>query len=387
LRPSVTSFSRLLLLFQHPEDRLFVSLSEPPANFQMVSMRFRILPIEYLSVALLSSLLFASCSKTADYAPVPQTVISGFHISESRLILLQGNAASKAVVFNWADADPNDTYTIEADVSADFFSDPIELISTKEGSATFNVADFNKLMGKLLYAGNTGKIDFRVRVDRHGAPPFFSAPTAMFVTTYQNFISYDASRTFKVPGNYQGWNVAAAPKLIAAKTPGEYEGYINFVNPSPQVLLVRGNAMQWDDRSTYYYIGADMFGFGGSIMTVPGGSGVYLFKANTNTNRWSSVKINSWDIAGDAVNTSSQPVMSDDDGGLAWSVTTDLTKGSFRIRANNSNAISFGHRSDDEPGVPSYDGENILVKRAGNYTIQLSLNVAGNYSYSVRRNS
>jgi hypothetical protein len=350
-------------------------------------MRFRILHIEYVSFILLASLLFVSCTKNADYAPVPQTVISGFHISESRLVLLQGNAASKAVVFNWADAGPNDTYTIEADVSADFFSDPIELVSTKESSISFTVADFNKMMAELLYAGNTGKIDFRIRVDRRGAAPVFSAPTAMVVTTYQNFISYDGSRTFKVPGNYQGWNVAAAPKLIAAKTPGEYEGYINFVNPSPQVLLVKGNATQWDDRSTYYYIGADMFGFGGSIMTVPGGSGIYLFKANTNTNRWSSVKINSWGIAGDAVCASSSPAMTDDDGDLAWSVTTDLAKGSFRIRANNSNAISFGHRPGDEPGVPSYDGEDMVVKRAGNYTIQLSLNVAGNYTYSIRRNS
>jgi hypothetical protein len=353
----------------------------------MAFMKPGFLRVDHLSFVLLAALLFASCRKSVDQSPAPVREVSGFRISESRLVLLQGNAANKAVGFSWAAANPSDTYTIEADVSTDFFSDPIELISTKETNITFNVADFNAVMSKLLYSGNTGKVDFRVRVDHHGAPPVFSTPTAMLVTTYSNYISYDGSRTFKVPGNYQGWNVANAPKLIAAKTAGEYEGYINFANPSPQVLLVKGNAMQWDDKFTFYYIGGDMFGYGGSIMTVPGGSGVYLFKANTNTNRWSSVKINNWTLAGDAVLIGNQPVMGDDEGNLSWSVTTDLTKGSFRIRANNSNAISFGQKATDEAGVPSYDGENLVIKRAGNYTIQLSLSVAGNYSYSIRRNS
>jgi hypothetical protein len=353
----------------------------------MAFMKAGILRIDHLAVVLLMALLFASCSKTVDQAPVMLRQVSGFHISESHLVLLQGNATNKAAVFSWAAANPSDTYTIEADVSTDFFSDPIELISTKESSVTFNVADFNAAMSKLLYSGNTGKVDFRIRVDHPGAPSIFSVPTAMLVTTYNNYISYDGSKVFKVPGNYQGWNVANAPKLIAAKTAGEYEGYINFANPSPQVLLVKGNAMQWDDKFTFYYIGGDMFGYGGSIMTVPGGSGVYLFKANTNTNRWSSVKINSWGIAGDAVTPGSQPIMNDDDGDLSWSVTTEFTKGSFRIRANNSNAISFGQKTTDAPGVPSYEGENLVIKRPGNYTIQLTLNVAGNYSYSIRRNS
>lgn len=348
-------------------------------------MKIGVLRFDFLLVVLMSSLLFVSCRKSVDTMVLPREV-SEFRISESRVVLLQGNASSKVASFSWAATNPLDSYTIEADLSTNFFSDPIELITTRSTNISFTVGEFNTMMSKLLYAENTGKIDFRIKVEHPGAAPVYSSPTAMLVTTYKNFISYDGSRTFKVPGNYQGWNVATAPKLISASTQGEYEGYINFVNPSPQVLLVKGNVSQWDDKFTYYYIGADMFGFGGSIMSLPSGSGVYLFRANTNTNRWSSVKITSWSIAGDAVASSNKPSMSDDDGNLSWSVTTDLVPGSFRIRANNSDAISFGHKATDEPGVPSYEGENMVIRKAGNYTIQLSLGVAGNYSYSIQRN-
>ncbi|NCI49535.1 hypothetical protein GWC95_06355 [Sediminibacterium roseum] len=349
-------------------------------------MKRRFLRFDFLLIVLLASLVFVSCRKTMEISVAPKEV-TGFRISESSLVLLQGNVANKAATFSWAATGPADIYTVEADVSTSYFSDPIELATTKATSVTFTVGEFNALMSKLLYAGNPGRIDFRVKVQHSGSAPVYSEPTAMDVTTFKNYVTYDGSRTFKVPGNYQGWNVATAPKLIAAKGEGEYEGYINFVNPSPQVLLVKGNVSKWDDKFTYYYIGGDMFGFGGSIMTLPSGSGVYLFRANTNTNRWSSVKITSWGIAGDALNAKSKATMSDEEGNLSWSVTTDLVPGSFRIRANNSNSISFGHKAEDEAGVPSYDGENIVIRKAGNYTIELSLGVAGNYSYSIRRNS
>lgn len=337
-----------------------------------------------LALVLLSCV---SCQKSVDQ-PAPQfvqTEISGFRISESKMILLEGNANNKAVSFAWAPLRAGDTYTIEADVSEDNFSDPIEIANTSSTNASFTVAQFNTLMCRLLCAENSGKIDFRVKTS-HGFVDIYSPVTAINVTTYRNYINYDDSKTLKVPGNYQGWNVATAPKIVSAKTAGEYEGFMDFENPSPQVLLVKGN--QWDLKNTFTYIGNNMFGFGGSIIDVQGGAGVYLFRASTNTNRWSSTKINSWNLAGSAVQGNSKTVMADnDDASLSWSITTDLVAGSFRINANNGNTISFGHKDTDQPGVPSYDGADLQVKRAGNYTITLKLGNAGNYGYTIRRNS
>jgi hypothetical protein len=140
--------------------------------------------------------------------------------------------------------------------------------------------------------------------------------------------------------------------------------------------------------TTYSYIGADKFGFGGSVLSVFGGSGVYLFRANFNTHQWSYTKIKHWGIAGTAVPAANaEPVMNAGENSQVWSVTTDLVKGNFRIRANNNNAISFGQKTTDETGVPSYNGENIVIKQAGTYTIKLELQVSGNYAYSISKNS
>lgn len=328
-----------------------------------------------------------SCGKSVDQpvrlAAPAAAEIAGFRVSGSSVVLLEGNANSNAVTFNWAQGRPGDTYTIEADVSENHFSDPLVLGSTTAGTISFTVKEFNALMSQLLCADNSGRVDFRVRTTT-GHVDVYSQVTAMNVTTYRSYVAYDDSRTIKVPGNFQGWSVPTAPKIVSAQTPGEYEGYINFANPAPQVLLVRGN--QWDLKNTFTYIGNNMFGYGGSIIDVPGGSGIYLFRASTNTNRWSSYKINSWNLVGNAVTSSTNAFTANEGAELSWSITTDLSAGTFRINANNAKDISFGHKTDDQPGVPSYDGADLRIKSAGNYTITLKLSNAGNYAYTIRRN-
>jgi hypothetical protein len=335
-----------------------------------------------------------SCSKQV-VKPVNKSCesVQNFNLSESKVILLEGNATRLAISFRWdAVTDANATYVLEAAVGGSLFADPIEIASTSQTVFGFTVKDFNTAMCKLLYANNTGMVDFRLRVGQDGSngpSARYSSPVCLSVTTYQPYIAYDDAQTFKIPGNYQNWNITTAPKIVPAVNTGEYEGYINFTNQYPQVLMVKGTNTNWDPMSTYTYIGADKFGFGGSMMSVFGGAGIYLFRASTNTNTWSYTKINSFGITGTAVpcNNAADLPLQNDNGSISWTITTDLVKGSFRFRANGSNTISFGQKATDNIGVPSYDGDNICIKTAGNYTIKLQLGLAGNYAYSIVKNN
>ncbi|MES2371057.1 MAG: SusE domain-containing protein [Bacteroidota bacterium] len=355
-------------------------------------MRRGILLTKKIGILILGSIIFLSCQKSIQ-EPIasPNNQVQSFHVSASKLVLLQGNESNMAVSFNWKQSAEADVkYTIEAAVCGSSFDNAIELMSTGEEGIAFSVKEFNKSMSRLIYANNTAKVEFRIREDAPAYAkrnPVYSAPVAMEVTTYRNYIAYDEQHIFKIPGNYQGWNISTAPKIVPLDNPDEYEGYIHFTNDYPQVLMVKGN--QWETVTTYSYIGGDKFGFGGSVLSVFGGSGVYLFRANYNTHEWSYTKIKQWGIVGTAIpgNTNAEPVMKAEENSAVWSVTTDLVKGVFRIRANNSNTIYFGQKATDDMGVPSYGGGNIVIKQAGNYTIKLELQVAGNYAYSITKNS
>jgi len=348
-----------------------------------------------LFLILLGSVVIMSCSKTVQEPSASALVqVQDFHVSVSKLILLQGNASNPAISFTWkSDARTQVTYTIEAAISGTSFAEPIVLTSTNETDVYFTVKDFNSLMCKLLYANNTGRVEFRIRTEQSFSTKqdhAYSQEIAIDVSTYRNYITYSDPNVFKIPGNYQNWILPTAPAIISTGSDGEYEGYVNFTNQYPQLLMVKGNA--WETKNTYSYIGADKFGFGGSVMCISGGAGVYLFKASTNTNKWGYTKINSWGIAGVSVppGNSTDPVMQTGETGetgLSWSITTNLVKGDFRIRANNADAISFGQKASDETGTPSYNGDNIVIKTPGNYTIKLELGIAGNYAYSIQKNN
>jgi starch-binding outer membrane protein SusE/F len=69
----------------------------------------------------------------------------------------------------------------------------------------------------------------------------------------------------------------------------------------------------------------------------------------------------------------------------SWSITADLVVGEMKFRANNDWAINLGDNSPAD-AKPEYDGGNIAVGQAGNYTITLNIGIGGNYTYKLRKN-
>ncbi len=349
-----------------------------------------------LALALVS---IFSCQKTMDVPaahsqfimPAAQPLV--LQLSVSRLVLLQGNAGNQAFTMTWSGGpgrhNEQGSYTVEAAVRGTGFADAVVVGTSVLPSIHFNVKDFNSAMRRILEPGKASMIDLRVKATypAAGNTTIYSEVIALEVTPYQEHISYEPMQVIRIPGNYQQWILPCAPKVVSAANNGEYEGYIDFNHPYAQFLMVKA-AIEWDPKFTYHYIGSDKFGFGGNVFSVFGGSGVYQFKVNMNTNTWSYTRIRKWELNGSAIAAEGNVVeMKRDQKGVSWHITANLQKGSFRINANGTEAISLGHSVNDPIGVPSAKGDAIQVVTAGNYTIALNLSEAGNYMYSLQRNN
>jgi hypothetical protein len=196
-------------------------------------------------------------------------------------------------------------------------------------------------------------------------------------------INYNESQILRVPGNYQNWEMGDAPKIVSVKNDGEYEGYINFTLADTEFWLVQGSA--WDNVHTYNETGNYTFGQNGTFFKPPSGAGVYKVNASTNTYKWACTKANDWSINGSVVaGADAEMVFNSAD--ISWKITKNLAAGDFIFRANKSNDIVFGHNNETETGALDYNGSKIHLAQSGSYTITLSLQNAGNYAYSIKRN-
>lgn len=343
-----------------------------------------------LMIVLLMSLSGFACQKevarSADDMPVQ---ISSVSVSQSRVTLLQGNAANPALTVNWqtntntATCSKAGNYTLEMALDGSNFDDRLE-INTTDTKVNFNTGDLNKQLSKLIPPGTSAKIAIRVRANTNNQnnAQVYSDAAAVVVTTYQEFTEYPYPQYLKIPGNYENWVLPTAPQIVSEKNDGEYEGYIQFTNAYPQFLMVKGT--QWTTLNTYQYIGNNKFGFNGSMFSIFGGAGIYLLKASINTNTWSYTKINSWTLSGSAVlGGKTNPELTYDSESQTWSLITTLQNGNFRILANNDDKNSLGQKTVNGYMVPSSDGSNFVIEKAGTYLIRLSLLQAGNYSCSV----
>jgi len=93
-----------------------------------------------------------------------------------------------------------------------------------------------------------------------------------------------------------------------------------------------------------------------------------------------------WGIIGDATpgGWDSDQMMTYDPSSKLWTITLDLTAGSFKFRANNAWDINLGDTGAD--GILDYGGDNIPISQSGTYMISLKLGIP-DYTYVVERTS
>lgn len=349
-------------------------------------------------LGMITVLLVTSCNKTS-IRPEPEPVAApattnataiDLRVSQSQVTLLQDNANLSILNLSWeptgAAAAPGTLYSIEYSLVEFDFKESVIIDSTYDKSLNVTAEHLNQHMSELIEAGNADMIKLRVRAESPATKaPVYSNAIALKVTTYHRFYDYSYPQVIHLPGNYENWKVATAPHIVSTANNGTYEGYVNFANPTPQFLMVK--AEDWDPLKTYYYIGANKVGFGGSLFTLKDGPGVYRIKLNSETNTWEYTKISNWEIFGSALpDSASVPhVMKFNQSTLSWTITLPLKKGKFRIRANDGNAISFGHIHNKGYVQPDSKGDDFEIDTDGFYTVTLNLQAAGNYACSVIR--
>lgn len=333
-----------------------------------------------------------SCQKQIPFS-TNTPAIGKLQLSTSKLVLLQGNPNNTAFTMQWeldgGTPSTNVNFVIEACVLGTNFDNRIVLGTTVNKRFMISVQDLNTRLLTFLTAGEEAEIAIRVKGEQltGNNSVMYSDPISLTVKPYQFFRFFDESLMIRIPGNYQNWCLSNAPVILSARQNGEFEGYLNFSNPFPQFLMVRGG--QWDPSLTYSYIGSNKFGFGGTVLSVFGGKGTYLLRANTNTNTWQSTRIESWGLHGTAVydvnNGNKDKALTYDISANAWRIITDLSAGNFTIRANETDEIRFGQSKNGDPGVPEYDGADFKIVKAGKYMVTLKLEAPGNYYYAIQR--
>ena len=353
--------------------------------------------------AVFALVLFSSCSKDPDITKL--TVISfpqTFSASTNQVTLTTANDSAVVAKFSW----PSVKYEIVAPVMYTLqFDVPSDTIGMNGWSGAKEVLvgddiltkgligiDLNKIAidALSLNPGSVSRILVRVKsfVDRAA----FSNVITLDVNPYVIIVGYPS---LWVPGDYQGWSPAAAPKIVSVNSDRLYEGYINI--PEGGTLQYKYTAqpdwtpMAYGDGGTGTLIEAN---YAGGNFTAPS-AGYYELTANLNTMKWTATKT-TWGILGDATPGSwtTDTQLEYNAATKVWTVTCDMiSAGSFKFRANNAWAIDFGI---DANGKLAYadspffgynaNVSNITVPSNGNYTITLDLHIPGEYTYKLKKN-
>ena len=336
-----------------------------------------------------AALIVSSCKKDLPVITLDTSTPKAPKLSatESKIALLEVRENNTAIVFNWTKPSYNFNgsfkYTLQFAKTGTNFASPLNEGAGTDLTKSYTEKAFNALMLALgLPAGAEGNIEVRVKsVLTDSVAPIYSNTSNIAVTPY------NIEQFLYVPGDYQGWDPASAQIIRSPGKNKQYEGYINIPGGSGAFKFT--DAPNWNNG-----IFGDAAGSGTSgNVTSPGSDfkvvppGFYKINANLNTNTWTSTKT-SWGLIGDAVPTTgwnSDRDMAFDATSKTLKITIDLTAGAIKFRANDDWPINLG--DDGANGTLEYNGANIAIGSAGNYTITLDFRGGnGKYTYAVTKN-
>lgn len=353
-----------------------------------------------------AAIILISCKKDEVRTVLNVGDTPALQANNTTLVLLQANANSDAIKFTYSPAtfgfDAAVTYVLQIAKGGTSFASAstteVGLSNVSPMEKTFKVVDFNRELLKIINYGTATPVEVRVKATvAAAAPATYSNVVTLTATAYRDLITYAFPNALNLAGNFQGWSPGTAPQIVKQNNGGYngFEGYIIFNAASPEFKMVKGNDWPFGDHgdagSNYTNPstgGGALTASGGSNLKLPSGgaglAGYYRIRANTTNLTWTYDKITTWGIIG-AFNGwgSSVPLTFNASTGV-WSITRDMPTGEFKFRANDGWGINFGDNNGDFK--PDYDGSNLNITVAGNYTISLDLSVGGNYAYTLKKN-
>ncbi|MEN0002590.1 MAG: SusE domain-containing protein [Bacteroidota bacterium] len=302
--------------------------------------------------------------------------------------LVEDAAEAEVTTFEWTAADfgyqAAIQYSVEFDSKGNNFESAINLGSVNkelilEGLTVGRLN--NILLAKGLPFGFANELEVRVCAEVSDIVGVLcSDAVTITVSPYQADVIYPK---LTVPGDYQGWDPADETRAVYSRKSDEiYEGYIYF--PIDNAVYKFAQNLSWDtnwgDNESDGIL--DLGGLDNNISIET--AGMYFVRADLNTLEHTNMRT-SWGVVGDATpggTTTDTDFEWDADRGVL-SVTLDLSVGELRFRANDTDEVNFGDNFNN--GTLDTDGDNIPITEAGNYTIDLILNVS-DYIYTITKN-
>jgi hypothetical protein len=306
--------------------------------------------------------------------------------SPATIVLKKAEAADSSETISWTKSDYGFNaavnYTVQLAKAGTNFAKRNEVAVGSKTQLKLTVGDFNQIALAQGLAPNTaGQLEVRVKSSLNDSLAIYSNKITINVTPFA-LITY-----LWVPGDYQGWDPASAPKLASVNGNGAHEGYVNFpAGGTFQFKLT--NAADWNHTAYGWasstVTGTDVsgtFNTTGGNLFVPG-AGYYLVKANTNDNSWSGTKITSISLIGDFNNWAADADMAYNSTTKKWSATANFpSAGAFKFRINHAWTLNFGDTGADLS--LEYDGSNISIT-PGSHTITLDLSDPTHYTYTIQ---
>lgn len=176
-------------------------------------------------------------------------------LTQPALVLNQSASGFIAETFSWSPGDYGfsaaPVYVLEIDNLKDF-PDPIQLAESNTDYVSITVARLN--MATLILGGEPGEpcnLYLRVVAKLTADHTVASSPRDITVTAYNEPVVYPK---LYLPGNYQGWDIAAAPVLQSYRMNNRYEGYVNFVvsgDPNAAVEFKVTTLPDWGQGDKY----------------------------------------------------------------------------------------------------------------------------------------
>lgn len=350
-----------------------------------------------LLIGFIGGILF-SCKKDEVQTVAKGGVSPALTASQTTLVLSAATAADTVEAFSWTASDYGYSaavkYTLQIAKAGTNFATPKEINMGSGLVQKYSGADFNQLAILQGLPFNTvGQLEVRVKsAISDSISAIYSNKVTVTITPYQVIINYPS---LWVPGDYQGWDPASAPKISSKTGNGIYEGYTNI--PAGGTLQFKLTSDPDWNHTIYGWASSTVNGtiVTGTMNTTGGNlffpaAGYYVIKANTNTGvmTW-GVKKTTWAIIGDAPtlsnNWGNDVPMTYDAVSKTWSVTTTFVVGAFKFRANGDWTDGTNNFGDNGADLSlEYGGANIAVTTAGTHTIKMDLHTPGNYTYTIQ---
>jgi hypothetical protein len=317
---------------------------------------------------------------------------------DTSFVLDSANPGKTFGSFTWSAADfgldVGHSYNLVMDFASNNFSNPTKIASTQNDSATFTVEDINnKLLVMGAQPGKKARVEFRVdAIINEYADTLHSNSITLSFTPYKVIIQYPE---IYVPGNYQGWDVATAPPLFDVDNSNIYEGYVLMAVSTDSTVFKFTPERSWEVDYGDAEAGGNQIGDGtleestfGADIYLPEDSAYYKLTANIGEMTYEVTKTE-WSIQGSATGDQLKS-MTYDMAEQVWTITTDLSAGSFTFISKDSKQYIADQNIDivygmDNPIYVKEDGEPIPVESAGNFTVTLDLSRPP-YGYKVIKN-